>query len=320
MAHVREIVDDHEGSLHEETWEMLVASVLRKTCTPFLGAGVSVPHLPRGSQLAATLAKDCNYPFADDTNLTRVSQYIASTRDPGFLRDQVQQHLSDRQRAAEQCLHGAPPANHLILARLELPLYITTNYDCYLEKAIRQVRSRSPFVEICRWSDRLIAELPKYRKEEPVMEQPTIFHMHGHMREPTSMLLTEDDYIDFTVSLTRRAMDKQNPIIPHFIRRALGNSNLLFLGYSLEDWNFRVLLRHLTKQQGLLPYERHSCLSIQLSDENMPLEKRERAEMFLERYLRTSIEIDVYWGDAQGFLKELLRRVESARRRHGGAA
>ena len=38
-----------------------------------------------------------------------------------------------------------------------------------------------------------------------------------------------------------------------------------------------------------------------------PRQTRELAEQFLEKYLRTSTAIDVYWGDAEGFLEELLR-------------
>jgi SIR2-like domain len=313
-------IDDDRPSLREETWQLLVASILRGTCTPFLGAGVSVPHLPRGSELAITLAQAHEYPFADHTNLARVSQYIASTRDSNFLKTFVLKHLEDHRKAAGQFLRGNPPENHLMLARLELPLYITSNYDDYLEDAIGQVCLEPPVVEICRWSDRLVEDLGKYRKTEPVKEHPTIFHLHGHMSKPRSMLMTEDDYIDFTVSLSERPTSKPDPIIPHFIRRALGDTNLLFLGYSLDDWNFRVLMRHLIKQQKIVAYDQNSYLSIQLSDKNMSTHKRRLAEEFLEKYLRTSASIDVYWGDAQGFLEELLRRVERARRVDGDDA
>jgi hypothetical protein len=204
--------DEDRRSLREETWEMLVWSVLHKTCTPFLGAGVSTPHLPLGSELATTLAEEYEYPWTDETNLARVSQYIATTRDPAFLKAQIQQHLAERQKNAAQFLHGALPVNHRRLARLELPLYITTNYDTYLQQAIGEVR-QPPFVEICRWSDRLVRVLPKYRKVKPASERPTVFHLHGHMDEPSSMLITEDDYIDFTVSLAQR-MEKTDLCVP----------------------------------------------------------------------------------------------------------
>lgn len=104
-------------------------------------------------------------------------------------------------------------------------------------------------------------------------------------------------------------------MIPHFVRRALGNTNLLFIGYSLEDWNFRVLLRHIMKQQQVQLHDRYSSLSIQLSSTNLPPDKRRRAEEFLEKYLRTSSAIDVYWGDAGAFLRDLEHRVEDRRSR-----
>ncbi len=312
--------DGDRPSMREETWELLVDSITSGECTPFLGAGVSVPYLPRGSELATSLAQECDYPLADETNLARVSQYIASLVEPKFLKRRVYRKLADAQEAASEKLHNEPPENHAMLARLDLPLYITTNYDSYLEQAISARPTRTPTVEICRWNDRLSQDLPKYGKVEPTRQRPTIFHMHGHMSVPSSIVITEDDYIDFTVSLGQRALNKSDPVIPHFIRRALANTNLLFLGYSLEDWNFRVLMRHLIKQQALVEHDRYSCLSIQLSDSKMPPQKRELAERFLEKYLKTSTSIDVYWGDAHTFLAELLHRIESSRRPEGRSA
>ncbi|TWF76903.1 SIR2-like protein [Pseudonocardia hierapolitana] len=302
----------HELSLRDETWETLVDSVLGGECTPFLGAGVAAPYLPRGSELAADLAKEFNYPLDDDTNLARVTQYIASLRQPSFVKRRVCKRLAEAQRQAVEALEGGPPPNHLMLAQLRLPVYVTTNYDDYLERAVLAVGPAKPTVEICRWNDRLARDLPKYRREAPTQAKPTIFHLHGHMDEPNSILITDDDYIDFAVSLAQRAVSKIDPVIPHFVRRALGNTNLLFVGYSLEDWNFRVLMRHIMKQQAVLPNEVYNSLSIQLSSNSMPAERRRLAEEFLEKYLKTSAAIDVYWGDAGPFLKELLHRLPPA--------
>ena len=303
---------DDATSMPEETWETLVDSVVSGECTPFLGAGLAVPYLPRGADLAADLAREFNYPLDDNTNLARVTQYIASLHEPAFAKRRVCQRLKTAQDRAVESLGGNPPQNHVMLARLGLPVYVTTNYDEYLERAVAVQRGANPTVETCRWSDRLAGELPKYGRAEPTRTMPTIFHLHGHMSRPSSVLITEDDYIDFTVSLAQRAVNKMDPVIPHFVRRALGNTNLLFVGYSLEDWNFRVLMRFIMKQQGVLSHDRHSSLSVQLSKKRMPPDRRRLAEKFLERYLKTSSSIDVYWGDAGPFLEELLHRVQKA--------
>jgi hypothetical protein len=297
-------------SLDEATWESLVDTVIDGECTPFLGAGISAPHVPTGKQLSMSLADESEYPLDDKANLARVAQYITSLRrNPAYVKRRVCERIREAQDDAATTLGSAAPRNHLLLAHLCLPIYVTTNYDDYLEQAIQAV-DFDPTVDICRWNDRLVDQLPEYRRVEPSPQAPAIFHMHGHMSRRNSILITEDDYIDFTVSLAQR--DAKDPVIPHFVRRALGNSSLLFVGYSLEDWNFRVLMRHLMKQQKLLPHEQYGSLSIQLSDEDMPPERRARAEKFLEVYL-SSAQIDVHWGHAEPFLEELNSRVAAAR-------
>jgi SIR2-like domain len=298
-------------TLDEETWAALIDNVINGECTPFLGAGISSPYVPTGKQLSMLLAKESEYPLDDKANLARVAQYITSLRkNPGAVKRRVCDIIRDAQLVAVGELSDKPPRNHLLLASLDLPIYITTNYDNYMEGALQAIGNLEPTVDICRWNDRLVDELPTYRQSEPSAKSPTIFHMHGHTSWRNSILVTEDDYIDFTVSLAQR--DAKDPVIPHFVRRALGNSSLLFVGYSLEDWNFRVLMRHLMKQQKLLPHEQYGSLSIQLSDEDMPPERRARAEKFLEVYLSIS-RIDVHWGHAGPFLEELYARVAAAR-------
>ena len=135
--------------------------------------------------------------------------------------------------------------------------------------------------------------------------------MHGDISDFSSLLVTDDDYIDFTVSLGQRAQGK-DAIIPHWIRRALTDTTLLFVGYSLEDMNFRVLMRQLMKQQALLRDEQALSLSIQLSDKDIPVEKRAKAEKFLADYLGTSA-IRIHWGEAAPFLEKLDERVHQTR-------
>jgi SIR2-like domain len=191
-----------------------------------------------------------------------------------------------------------------------LPIFITTNYDTFLQRALAATGTHVPRVEICRWKGELLKEIPRYASAKPTSREPLVFHLHGHTDTEASILVTEDDYIDFTVSLAHRT-DK-DPVIPHWIRRALSWTTLLFIGYSLEDWNFRVLMRHLMKQQQVLRSEQAFSLSIQLSDSGIDAERRARAERFLADYLGTSA-IRVHWGPAGPFLAELDERVQAAR-------
>ena len=77
--------------------------------------------------------------------------------------------------------------------------------------------------------------------------RPTIVKIHGHVDRPIgdrdSYVVTEDDYIDYVV----RAGDSQR--LPATMLTQLRQSRLLFLGFRLQDWNLRVLLRQVWSQQ-----------------------------------------------------------------------
>jgi hypothetical protein len=300
---------DVARALEEESWDTLVSSVLVGKCTPFLGAGVSMPHLPSGAALSKKLAEKYKYPLWDPQNLPRVAQYLATTREPAFARRQVAAAIEAASRDYLAKTNGQAPDNHTALAKLGLPLYITTNYDDFMERALR-AHSREPVVENCRWNDEMWQDLDDYPEHKPTPRQPIVFHLHGDLGDEASILVTEDDYIDFTVSLALRA--NEHAVLWHQVRRALAQTNLLFIGYSLADWNFRVLMRYLISQQKVIRSKQYSSLSIQLSDDGMSGDQRDRAEGFLAKYLRAS-DIQVHWSDASAFLQELGTRVEALR-------
>jgi hypothetical protein len=298
--------------MDDTDWTTLVESITAGTCTPFLGAGVAVPHLPTGGPLARELAKEWGYPLSDDDNLARVTQFMATTHQPDFARRKVRARIEEGQRQFAQEDASGVPANFHRLAALDLPIYITTNYDDFMARAVL-ARTRKPArVEISRWHDRLLEPLGKYRPDEPTAGEPLVFHLHGHVSDDSSMLVTEDDYVDFMVSLANRG-PKQVPVLSHWVRRALGMTTLLFIGYSLEDWNFRVLMRHLMKQQKLLRTDQAFSVSIQLPPEEGLLDpdRRTAAMRFLSDYLGLTA-IRVHWGNAADFLEELHRRVAEA--------
>jgi hypothetical protein len=68
--------------------------------------------------------------------------------------------------------------------------------------------------------------------------------MHGAI-DPTnhrrnSFVITEDDYVSFLSRMTNRTA------IPSDFKLRFLNSSFLFLGYGLNDWNFRLMLKRLS--------------------------------------------------------------------------
>lgn len=132
---------------------------------------------------------------------------------------------------------------YAVLADLDLPIYVTTNYDFLMEEALRG-RSRGrkePVSGFCRWNDKL-AETPlEYdRKYKPTESRPFVYDLHGYIDKPESMILTERDYFDFVIYLNK---EKETDIHPSFIITELPRSSLLFIGYNIQDINFRSIFQ-----------------------------------------------------------------------------
>ena len=74
-----------------------------------------------------------------------------------------------------------------------------------------------------------------------------VYKMHGSIdldnTERDSYVITEDDYIDFLTRMTGQGAR----VIPSFVAKHMAQRNLLFLGYSLRDWNLRVLLNQIER-------------------------------------------------------------------------
>jgi hypothetical protein len=71
--------------------------------------------------------------------------------------------------------------------------------------------------------------------------------MHGSIDEPNSLVITQSDYIRYLANL--HDLDRGMP--EYFRKMMIPQMALLFLGYSLEDWNFRVIWEGVLSNQQL---------------------------------------------------------------------
>lgn len=186
----------------------------------------------------------------------------------------------------------------LLLADLSCPIYVTTCYHHFIEAALTRA-GKKPRTDFCRWHrdleryptvfvDGYDPTDPKYRHE------PLVYHLHGSSVYPDSLVLTEDDHLQFMVAACEGfgSSSKKDPVHTE-VRQAM-NESLLVLGYSLSSWDFRSLFWGLIQKRSrkLL-----SAVTIQLTPSD--LEK-----LYLQKYMG-NFEFKVHWGDVQGFVKEL---------------
>jgi hypothetical protein len=286
-------------ALFEQTqWDTLCDNIRAGECTPFLGAGVSLPALPTGGQLARELAQKNDYPLVDEGNLARVGQYVATThRSPVSAKRQVARMIEERQLE----FHPEPDDPHKLLASLNLPIYVTTNWDSLMVRAL-QAQGRDATQELARWNEEVRTKAGKFRAVSPTADQPLVYHLHGHTNQIPSMVLTEDDYVEYVTELARNLKE----VVPPRIQEALTWTSLLFVGYSLTDWNFHVLLRLLMSSLVSTSTLRRG-VSIQVPNKDMIAEGREDdAKQFIADYLGSNV--DIHWVEAQPFLVELRDR------------
>ena len=135
---------------------------------------------------------------------------------------------------------------------------------------------------------------------EPTPDDPVVFHLHGHDAVPESLVLAEGDYLDFLVNVSR-----DPELIPARIQRALAGTSLLFIGYSLGDWSFRVVFQGVV--QSTESSLRRLSVTVQLPPHNSGSPAREKAQEYLDEYYG-QMDIRVYWGTAAEFAAELRRR------------
>jgi SIR2-like protein len=139
----------------------------------------------------------------------------------------------------------------------------------------------------------------------PTVEEPLVFHIFGSLQYPESVVLSEDEYFEF-LRTTGRNLDA----IPPAVRSAFADSALLFLGFRMEDWDFRVLFRSIMSQEGGSRRDWHAHVAAQIDPEEGLTLEPEGARRYFERYFDR---VSVYWGSVESFLTELHKRIEGDR-------
>ncbi len=135
---------------------------------------------------------------------------------------------------------------HRVLAGLPFSVYLTTNPDDAMAAAPRAA-DKTPAIEVCPWFQPKLESLSSAAgaavaaaaaSKKPDHENPLVYHLFGRFSRRESMVLTEDDYLDYMLGV---ALNK-DLILPSVLR-AMKDNRLLFLGFPIDHWTFRALLR-----------------------------------------------------------------------------
>jgi len=283
-------------SFTDRDWDILTKRIRDKKCTPFLGAGACFGVLPLGADIARDWSNQYGFPLEDTSNLVAVAQYLALKNDRMFPKEELVRMF--KEFGSPDYTNDSEP--HSVLATLGLPVYVTTNYDNFMTEALKK-KDKDVRQELCRWN-KFIKDTPSVFDTgfTPNIANPVVFHLHGYNPLAESLVITEDDYMDFLVNIS---VDDQ--LIPPVIRKAFMGTSMLFVGYRIADWNFRVLLRSLSRymESGLQRTHFAVITPPQTADD-----LRAKAQEYLSKYYE-NIDVRVFWGTATEFLGQLRQRL-----------
>jgi hypothetical protein len=206
----------------------------------FCGSGVSASAgLPTWKQLLTDLVKQLAEEVPNDTSQAELRRLIDGGKlleVADYCKEALGQPYYNALSKRLSNPESVVPELHKIITQLPFSSIVTTNYDKLLEWAYASARG-----------------LPKTPTHRDVDTLGTllfsgsffIFKAHGDIDRPDSMVLTTRDYQEIIHA---------NPSFNAFFSALLLTKAILFVGYSLNDPDFRMLLdRQLTVFKGHVP-------------------------------------------------------------------
>lgn len=309
-----------------QRWHAIVSSVRQGSFIPIIGPDVDEHFLGRARDFAVSVGQDEGFPLEkhERADLAKVAQYLSVDQSPKYARDKIvkQMRLAVAQRFPE--IDDAPSLSFpklldavierwededpfKILADLPASVYVTSSGHPMLLKALKAA-GKEPAPLLCDWrpSEENHPREPSFDGELS-RQNPIVYHVFGVLGKATSLVLTEDDFFDYLIATA------EYKLIPTIVRGALTRSSLLFLGFQLNDWRFRVLFRMIINLGGSHQLRDFAHVGVQVDpDEGDPADV-ERARKYLEQYYGSGYadmpQISIYWGSAADFLKELQREL-----------
>ena len=292
--------------MKERHWNNLVGSLRHGNCVLMLGSEIPVKVASTTSTTASTdstsLAEELRRKLAREleednrsatgTTLAALAQQYEDTEGfgPTTLRATAEMALTSR-------LYS-PSSVHEQLAALPFALIVTTGQDSMLEQALKAA-GKAPITQ------RYHLRGDKRENPEFVVPgspaSPVVFHLFGSAEEPSSLVLSENDVLDFLIRVV-----SERPPLPNSLLRVLKRigQSFLFVGFGIRHWDLRILLKILLRALEL--NRSGPAVAAEPLDS---LIQSDRDEMILFYQRGTRVELED--ADVGTFLTKLSERLEA---------
>ena len=248
-------------------WPLLNETIRRGRCILVLGPEAAVvpeyDNRPLSCQLAMALADELEDQgnVVDRADLAHVSQlYLNAVKSRTRLEMKVQEFLKPFLPITTELYRN--------LAGIPFRFCINLGLDRFYYNALEK-GGKKPAFDYYNFR-----EVRSIFLEAPKEETPLVFNLFGAVDGPQSMILTEQDMLEFLVKIVSRDPPLQDILSGEFADR---ENSFLFLGFRFGKWHARILL-HILKT-----YDRREPSLALIPDETFDaVEKRCAAVYFHE--------------------------------------
>jgi hypothetical protein len=318
-----------DGKAEFDKWKAICSAVRSGRFIPILGPELGEDIFGGTTELAGNLADKHAFPLSphERTDLAKVAQVICVEQKRSYACEAVQNEflaqVSRRlDKAALDASQGSLPAlldaavnqcrsncdhPYRVLSELPASIYVNASYEPMLVRVLKaEGKNAEPVFTAWRGED--VPQKPQPQNPKPAPECPWVYHIFGIFGKPNSMVLTEDDFFDYLIATSRLDL-----LLPTLVGNLM-QSSLLFLGFRLDDWRFRVLLRMIVTRPGTRTLRDLAHVGVQVNPGEQSVGDVNKARKYIESYFQggdDSPEISIYWGSPSDFLRQLRENLSS---------
>ena len=255
------------AKIRDRHWNVLLDSIKGENCIPVLGPDICMTNddgsrsnlaIDLARELSDILLEDRQLKVKDPNNLSLVAQMSQNE----LSRDELIIEAKDFYEEHAKRLAERKDSTFENLATLPFPLFVTSRHDNtlkhYLEKQGKQPKVKSYLFK---------GDHTTTLRDLGTVEKPLIYHLYGSFEDPASLVITENDLLDFL-----RAVVANDPGLPVDLQNLFRDKNVLFLGFGLGNYHLRILLHALNLSKRNLSF----------ALENTPV--AEGQEAFVQRF------------------------------------
>jgi hypothetical protein len=290
--------------MREVLWEGLVESLTLGKCVLVLGPDVAASQVQTDGQAQVTtvslrdlFCQNLAQQLEDEgQKVTERSMFAVAQQfeDAPFSTVNLKNIAS---RFFKQAKGYGPGPIHTELGNCPFSLVLTTCHDDLFARALRTAETeKNPHRY---WYHYRGEPRDNLELEGPLNPStPAIYHLFGTFEEPNSLVLTENDLLEFVCAII-----SGRPKLPESLRTSLRNKTFLFVGFGIRHWYIRVLLKLLMRTLEL----GGGSIAIESLGDLTQMEK-DQTVMFYRRGTRMEV-VDM---DGLDFVRELRTRLKDA--------